>query len=401
MKKITKILSLVVSTILVAVMMTACGEVKEGAVIPAATVMQEKLSNEGYTAVAEYDMNSRVSIVTAKVDLSFKYDGDEKVFFTDWVSADWYPSEEDAELGFIEAEKVKGNLILKRDGDVVYLGTENGVNVFEHKTPKTIDEGKQVMQTASYQVNELKLYSYESDAKASKKFEATLGDESVTVLYFDDTYYASDFYAKRSAKGYIVMDSVTNTEVARGSIAEIGSILGLKQDDYSTTSSATGRVQYKIEKLKAYLVANSVTDASTSTTYSANTLVVSEEQIIRPVLQKEGNLVFYGTENAVATYKGTQNINSVVDGYSAKLEALGYTSNAYKKGMAGAVKAKKGDGEWDIQVAWFTNESIANDAKNYLEDKHKKKINDGKIKVVLEGNVLILGTEQAIADFNS
>ncbi len=325
MKKITKILSLVVSTILVAVMMTACSGTSEGSVSPVASEMQEKLANAGYTAVAEYDMNSRVSIVTAKCELSFKYAGKEKVFFTDWVSADWYPSEKDAELGYVQAEKVKGNLILKRDGDVVYLGTENGIKLFEHEIPATVDEGKQVMQSASYVVTDDILTTLETTANVTRKFTATLGEESISVYYFNELSDAANYYS-RNSKNY------------KGKVFE-----------------------------------------------------------------KQGNFVYGGTETAVATYKGIENINVIVDGYKAKLEALDYNAYAYKKGMAGAVKAKKkgGGSEFDIQVAWFTTESAANEAKTYLDALYKDNINRGQIKVILEGKMLFVGTEQAIADFKA
>lgn len=324
MKKIAKILSLVVSIVLISVMMTACGKVDEGTVNEVASQMQEKLFNAGYSASAEYDQNAKVSIVTGRCELSFKYAGKEKVFFTDWVSGDWYDSEEDAKLGYVEAQKVQGDLILKREGSLVYMGTEGGIALFEHDVPLTIDEGKQVMQAANYTVTDVNLTTAETVARASKKYTAVLGEESIEVLKFDDLLAATDYYQKNKSKN----------------------------------------------KDK--------------------------------VCEKQGYLVYLGTETAVSTYKGLENLNVIVDGYKVKMETAGYNTYAYKKGMAGAIKAKKsGSSEYDLQVGWFTNEKRAKEAYDHLVILYKDSIDKGQIKVVLEGKILFVGTEQAIADFKA
>ncbi len=323
MKKITKILSLVVSAILIAVMMTACGEGLDGTASQTAIQMQEKLSNEGYKTTIEYNSNARVSIVTARIELLFKYGDKEETFFTDWVSADWYASEDAAKKGY-EAAK-KDGLIFKIVGDVVYSGTENGVELFEHKIPETVDEGKQAMQTAGYSVVDVNLSTLETTAKVTKKYKATLGEESIEVFYFDNLEAAADYYSKNKSKN----------------------------------------------KTK--------------------------------IIQKYGNFVYVGTENAVIAYKGIENKNVEIDGYKAKMEALGYTTvNSYKNGKAGAIKAKKkGSENYDLQVAWFTDEERAKASYDYLLVLFKDYIDKNQIKVIHEGELLMVGTEQAIADFES
>ncbi|MBE5743336.1 MAG: hypothetical protein E7358_01300 [Clostridiales bacterium] len=325
MKKIAKILSLVISTVLIAVMMTACGEGLDGTACPEANEMQEKLANAGYSSVVEYDPNARVSIVTAKCDLSFKYAGKEKTFYTDWVSGDWYASEKDAELGEIEAKKVQGNLILKRDGAVVYLGTEESIKLFEHEIPATIDAGKQVMEAASYTVSDVNLTAAEKTAEVTSKYTATKGEDKIDVYYFEDLLFAANYYSKNK----------------------------------------------NLNKNKLF--------------------------------EKQGHFVYVGTENAVSTYKGLENINAKVDSYKDKLTAKEYNAYAYKKGMAGAVKAKKkgNSGDYDIQVAWFTNVASATEAYEYLKVLYKDNVDKNQIKIELNGLELIVGTEEAIADFKA
>ncbi len=325
MKKIAKILSIVVSTILLAVSMTACGEVEEAAVCEPAAEMQEKLANAGYSSTVELDINANVSIVAAKCDLSFKYAGKEKIFYTDWVSGDWYETEEDAIEGMKEAQKVQGNLILKRDGTIVYMGTAGGIELFEHDIPANFEEGKAVMQAANYTVADANLSTLEVAANATKKYTAISGDDKLEVIYFEDLLFAADFYSKN-------------------------------------------KVKHKDK-----------------------------------VFEKQGHYVYYGTAAAVSTYKGLENMDAVVDSYKTKMESLGYNAYGYKKGKAGAIKAKKkgNSGDYDIQVAWFTNEASATEAFNYLNILYGDNIKKNQIIVKLEGKALFVATEQALADFNS
>ncbi len=69
-------------------------------------------------------------------------------------------------------------------------------------------------------------------------------------------------------KGYIVSDSLTNIEVARGTLDELLNIFSI--DGIS-----------KAEELSKYLAENDVTILSNNVTYMANSLVLSTEQVIR------------------------------------------------------------------------------------------------------------------------
>jgi len=69
-------------------------------------------------------------------------------------------------------------------------------------------------------------------------------------------------------KGYIVTDSLTNVEVARGTLSELLNIFSL-----SGISEA--------EELSSYLAQNDVTIITNNVTYLANSLTLSSEQVIR------------------------------------------------------------------------------------------------------------------------
>ncbi len=69
-------------------------------------------------------------------------------------------------------------------------------------------------------------------------------------------------------KGYIISDSLTNVEVARGTLDELLNIFSI--NDIS-----------KAEELSKYLAENDVTILSNNVTYMANSLVLSSEQVIR------------------------------------------------------------------------------------------------------------------------
>ncbi len=68
-------------------------------------------------------------------------------------------------------------------------------------------------------------------------------------------------------KGYIITDSVTNVEVARGNLNELIKILSLQEGT-------------KYDDIVKLLETTSITISSNNVTYAANTLVISTEQVI-------------------------------------------------------------------------------------------------------------------------